>query len=340
MMKKCIVLLFFLIINQTISYAQTITGTVFDKTTNETLEGASVYFDGTTIGTITDIHGNYKIDISRSSNAPLVISFIGYKTKVFQPNSIKDNFKIYLDENPDELNEIFLEADIWSRAKKMQFFKSEFLGNTASARYCRIVNQKDISLRYNSSTNTLLAFSDQPIIVVNKYLGYKITYNLIDFEIEFANSSQQNPYPFKVYYVGTSFFSELNKKIKKKHIANREKAYLGSIIHFMRSLSNKKLDKNNFDIYYKSMLVPPYKYFNIIKEGNLTKVEILTDRLIVLYNNTTQSSMDFPENNKDFTIDENGNHSISSHQLFGGDFGMKRISEMLPLNYNINVLED
>jgi len=338
-MKKYLILLFFLIINQTISFAQIITGTVFDKTTNETLEGASVYFDGTTIGSITDIYGNYKIDISKSSNAPLVISFIGYKTKVFQLNNIEDNFKIYLDENPDELNEVFLETDIWSREKKMRFFKSEFLGKTISARYCRIVNQKDISLRYNSSNNTLLAFSDKPIIVINKYLGYKTTYNLIDFEIEFANNSQTNPYPFKVYYSGTSFFSELNKKNKKKYFSNREKAYLGSLIHFMRALSNKQLTENNFDVYYKAKLVFPYKYFDINKEDKLTRVKMLVNRLIILYNNTTQSSMDFSKNYRDIIIDKNGNHSISNNQLFGGDFGIKRISEMLPLNYNSNSLE-
>ena len=61
-MKIRLVFLLFLIINQTISYAQIIKGTVFDKITNESLEGASVYLDGTTIGVITNSEGKFEIE--------------------------------------------------------------------------------------------------------------------------------------------------------------------------------------------------------------------------------------------------------------------------------------
>lgn len=58
--------------------AQTITGTVRDKSTGEALPGASVYVQGTTLGTVTDIDGNYKLEIS-AGTATISASFVGYK---------------------------------------------------------------------------------------------------------------------------------------------------------------------------------------------------------------------------------------------------------------------
>ena len=53
-----------------------ITGTVTEGTTNQPLPGVSVLIKGTTTGTITDMEGNYSIEVS--PNDILVFSFIGY----------------------------------------------------------------------------------------------------------------------------------------------------------------------------------------------------------------------------------------------------------------------
>ena len=53
-------------------------GKVVDAT-GESVIGASVLEKGTTNGVITDIDGNFTLNVS-SSNATLVISFVGYKT--------------------------------------------------------------------------------------------------------------------------------------------------------------------------------------------------------------------------------------------------------------------
>ena len=53
-----------------------ITGTVQD-TTQEPLIGVSVLVKGTTIGLITDIDGQYKIDVP-DANSVLVFSYVGY----------------------------------------------------------------------------------------------------------------------------------------------------------------------------------------------------------------------------------------------------------------------
>ncbi len=219
--------------------------------------------------------------------------------------------------------------------KKLRLFKSEFLGYAPNAKKCKISNEKDIILVYNSALNTLTAYSDKPIIIKNYYLGYEIRYNLVDFEIIFITPPSGFRMTEKVYYAGTSFFTELKKKTRTKTINNREKEYDGSLIHFMRSLSTKQLTENKFAIYFESFPTNPYRYFNITKENNQTRIEMTTNKLSILYNMFDQSSIQpFTEDIAVFYVDKTGNHSPPNSLLFGGVFGQKRMMNMLPLDYN------
>lgn len=56
---------------------QKITGSVTDASTGEPVIGANVIIEGTTLGTVTDINGNFTIDVP-GPNSVLVISFLGY----------------------------------------------------------------------------------------------------------------------------------------------------------------------------------------------------------------------------------------------------------------------
>jgi TonB-dependent starch-binding outer membrane protein SusC len=56
---------------------RTITGTVTDQLTKETLPGASVLVKGTTKGASTDINGKYSLNVTTTDKV-LVVSFIGY----------------------------------------------------------------------------------------------------------------------------------------------------------------------------------------------------------------------------------------------------------------------
>ncbi len=62
-----------------VQQAKTIRGVVTEQSTNEPLPGTSVYVKGTTVGTITDMDGRYRLNVP-SENAVLVFSFIGKKT--------------------------------------------------------------------------------------------------------------------------------------------------------------------------------------------------------------------------------------------------------------------
>ena len=99
--------LFFLALFSVIAigaYAQgkTVSGTVLDKS-GESVIGASVVVKGTTNGTITDMDGNFSLEVS--PNSILVVSYIGYKDQEIPVNN-QTSFNIKLAEDSQALDEV------------------------------------------------------------------------------------------------------------------------------------------------------------------------------------------------------------------------------------------
>lgn len=61
--------------------AQTVTGVVTSEEDGQPLPGVSILAKGTTTGTISDIEGNYTINVSDLQSATLVFSFVGFTTE-------------------------------------------------------------------------------------------------------------------------------------------------------------------------------------------------------------------------------------------------------------------
>ena len=62
---------------------QRVTGKVLDAATNEPLIGVNVAIEGTTVGTITDVQGNYSLALPGTAKT-LVFTYIGYITQKVQ----------------------------------------------------------------------------------------------------------------------------------------------------------------------------------------------------------------------------------------------------------------
>jgi TonB-dependent SusC/RagA subfamily outer membrane receptor len=79
-----------------------ITGTVLDEN-GEPMPGATVTIEGSTSGTVTDVDGNFSIDVDEG--AVLVVSFIGYKTKRI-PVSNQNELTISMELDASSLEEV------------------------------------------------------------------------------------------------------------------------------------------------------------------------------------------------------------------------------------------
>ena len=93
-----------------------VTGTVTSHEDGLPVVGASVLVKGTTVGTVTDIDGNFTITNVPSSAGTLVVSFIGMKT---QEVAIKPVVNVVLHSDTEVLDEVMVVA--YGTAKKSSF---------------------------------------------------------------------------------------------------------------------------------------------------------------------------------------------------------------------------
>ena len=112
MLSRVVLSLTLLTINFLVSFAQngTISGTVTDEITKETIVGANVYIQGTQVGGATDIDGKFAITNVKPGTYNLVVSFITYKMHVI-PDVVVESGKISdlqvaLHEDATELKEV------------------------------------------------------------------------------------------------------------------------------------------------------------------------------------------------------------------------------------------
>lgn len=89
------------------SFAQgTITGTVYDDNSGETLIGATVILKGTSTGITTDIDGNFSLKVNQNPPLTLVINFLGYTQQEITVNSFSDKVRVNLTTDQVMMSEV------------------------------------------------------------------------------------------------------------------------------------------------------------------------------------------------------------------------------------------
>jgi len=76
-----------------------VSGKIFDASTGEPLIGACIVLKGTTTGVVSDIDGNYTLDIPGGSGT-IVVSFLGYSPQELYINSARKDISL----SPDQTN--------------------------------------------------------------------------------------------------------------------------------------------------------------------------------------------------------------------------------------------
>lgn len=84
----------------------TITGTVVDENGNP-LPGASVRVNGTTLGTVADINGNFSLKVPDTATS-LQVSFVGMTTQTVKIGKGKTSVKVILSENKTQMDELIV----------------------------------------------------------------------------------------------------------------------------------------------------------------------------------------------------------------------------------------
>jgi hypothetical protein len=344
-MKKLYAVLF-LFSTITIFSQNILKGKISNKE-NIPLEGVNIYFDGTTISTISDSKGNFTIKYEPNANNILVISFMGYQTEYLTGLDVAQPLNVAMTVSKNELKEVVISTnELFTRAQKLKLFREYFLGKTNNAKGTIIQNENDLRFKYDKEKFIFTASSDKPLTIVNAPLGYKIDFELVVFEVAFNKLSITSKDVIKNFYGGVSRFEDIDNSAEV--LERREKTYQGSQIQFFRNFAKKDWGIKKFILLNDDNSIDPLKRFKIIEEDDFVKVEILPQpkgeiknenlkdiiaSYNIAFNRTEESKITFQTDS--FYIYKYGNNSNIESILFSGKISEKKVGDMLPLNYSI-----
>ncbi len=364
MMKKLSLSFFLFFGLSTFLFAQTgtITGIVKDAETGETLPYCNVFINNTTIATVTDLDGKYTLSNLEPGPIEIGFSFLGYtaETKKITLNpggtsTVNLNMKAVV----TELSDVEIKASrdkSWER--DLRKFQNLFLGNDEVAAMSSIENPWAIDFSEGEDKSVFLASAYQPIEIINNYLGYKISFDLK----EFYNS------PTNYRIVGAARFEEMKPESETQRKAweqNRSLVYQKSPMNMFRAMIKGEQEQQGFFLYgdkpggsasmnlrtdiFANELgksVIPYKNPDLVKPADKLGEYLITmkGRIEIHYQKgytqvNTYKDAPYPvswlEVNKEIVrVRSNGMILNPQDLVFSGDMDRKRISTLLPLDYD------
>ena len=246
-------------------------GRVVDAETGAPLPGAHVFLSNSTHGTTTDAEGRYRLDGVVPGRYEVAASMLGYRLATERltlptPDDAPVDFRLA----PEvlKLGEVVVSSasqEEWERY--LDRFIPLLLGYTRNANKCEVVNPEVLSFDYDKGDGLLRARADEPLMIDNHALGYRVYLYLRDFQ---ANDEQ-------VRYLGAFRFEEMepkNRRQRKRWDRRRREAYEGSPQHFLATLLRAEDGRDVRRAGFEVALVPHFDV-NPARTRTLETVSIL-----------------------------------------------------------------
>ena len=357
-----IVLGLFLFVCGSDCFAQKIfKGTVSDVETGEAIPYASVFFTNTTFGVSADENGKFSLSIP-DGNYEVIIRKLGYSGIVFSLLNEEfkpQGYKFLLSEVEEELDLVEVKRTrdpAWY--KNLEDFKVFFLGTSINGLRCDFLNETVLRLDDQSEAGTLKVSATDILQINNPNLGYRIDYLLQEFRYEAKDGY--------VFYSGYPLFipdSTLSRSAQRKVEKQREKAYRGSLQHFVRSVYEGSDEQEGFVIrklYRTADPTHPGKYINQLNSNPISSQELIkkdsVGRVFLSFSDflhvTYTKELESPEFKGSMGAGDVGNQvstiylqtdslEIYSNGSYADPFGMlvegyiawERIGDLLPIDY-------
>ena len=343
--------------------AYTLTGTVLDSESGNTLAGAHVFVLESTVGTVTDEHGNFSLSGLTAGELKIGVSMLGFSPYTFIANPADiagQSYKISLKPQVYELEQVTVTGKRSRRwRKQLKTFTHHVIGDTENARETKIVNPE--VLTFVQRKGILIAEAQKPLIIENHALGYRIHYTLVHCAI-------QNKRP---QYKGIARFEEMepkNARTQKRWLKNRDKAYKGSFKHLLRTMARvgslEEIQKEGFHVAHvrefpesiQSYERAIWKYrdpISTLVEQNTAQNENLLhikNYLLITYSGELESNRyvrnhmmharepDVQRSSIELRTDSTVFHDLgylydAYSVVLHGYMGWERMAEMLPLDY-------
>ncbi|MBD1394303.1 carboxypeptidase-like regulatory domain-containing protein [Mucilaginibacter glaciei] len=341
-----------------------IMGRVVNAADKKPVDNASVFLSNATVGGKSNNDGAFTLTNVRGGQYELVVSVVGYET--CRQTVMVNNADIVLPviaivAKTTELNVVNIRPDPnWER--NYDNFKREFLGSSEVAKQCKILNPEMLDLEFDPKTVKLTASSYDFLEIENKALGYRVKYLLT----QFIKDGKKNT----LYFEGSALFENMkgSKADLKRWEKKRNQVYIGSSMHFLRSIIANTVPENNFQVFRLIRTPNPayngfnHRYFQTLVNTPLLAEEYVKqtdqrglfalkyrDCLYIDYNKKAAkdkgdgASLDIDQPEQAATIvafaeayalfDNNGVITTPSALIFEGSWGKARTAEMLPVDF-------
>ncbi len=340
----------------------TVTGTVKDAETGELLPFCSVFINNTTVSTATDMQGNYTLSGLEAGTVEIGFSFLGYTAQT-RTVTLKPGGTFTLNLNLSPLEQVLSEQEVKSSRDKswerdLRKFQSLFLGIDEATAQTSILNPWVIDFPTPTEKGTFLARAEQPIEIENRFLGYKITFNLKEFV--------DAPTAYRI--VGAARFELLSTDSEAQQALwekNRASIYQRSPMNLFRAITKGTYEREGFYLYgdkaggsasmnlrtdiFANELgksVVPYKADPLVIPGSTYGEYLLQlkGRIEIHYQKgfaqaNTYRDAPYPISwlevkSGQVRVRENGTVLNPEDLVFSGDMDRKRISNLLPQDYD------
>ena len=276
-MKKPILFLYGLLFSCLCFSQSIISGQLIDSESKEPLVRASLFAQNTTKGTVSDSSGNFRLYLDKGG-FELIISYTGYTSKTIKIESSGDqHLTITMQKADNSLSEVIIRssnevADGWEKYGK--FFLQSFIGTTPFADSCTLENPQVLKFLFFKKSNRLKVLASEPLIIQNKALGYTLRYELDSFVHYYQKDIS--------LYKGQCLYTPMDgdARLMTYWNSNRQKAYYGSRLHFLRSYYDSTLKQDGFTV-------------DILSEKDENKFDQVSnpyDTSYYYFNDTTQNA--------------------------------------------------
>lgn len=333
-------------------------GTVISAETQKPIPHAEIFISGTTVGCISNTDGEFSLKVPFIP-CTLVADHVSYESFVLPFTGKQKELNIELQTKLVSIEQVKVTGKN-NRKKNLRYFYSHFIRKNRNR--FKVLN--DSVLYFKSDKEEFVAYSTEPLIILNKILGYKTKMTIERFRITRNETPfgpplnlNSNYGTFNLELLAYYFYEDLKPgslKEKLTYTQNRRLRYFGSERHFLKSVYHGTTFAQSFtlEVFPNNRNLKGFKKVENFETGQMGKNYIIDcDSICVTYKYgqnrypynyslVDKSKMPLYEtstiyrSNKIFTLRENGTSSNISFTIRGPMTSTDNVVNILPMDYD------